>query len=577
MNRFRIKIVGESGTGLLSTGEIITKSIEAMGFNIVTDREYQSLIKGGYSAYTLNVSTDEIHGVSQYGDVMIAIDRASLEAYHSHLKDGGLLIHAYDRVKGIQSILDQLTERGCEVVACKGRELAESLGGSVLMVNVVLIGMLWKVLGFDYKYVEQAVTNKFKNKPKLLAIDLKCLEAGFNTVETKLDLVVPEEPEVDQIVLNGNRAISLGAIHAGCRAFFAYPMSPASTILGFMKEYSHDTGMHVQQVEDEISVAQMVIGAMHAGTRSMGATSGGGFALMTETVSLSGMIECPFVMVIAQRPGPATGMPTWTGQGDLNLAMHAGHGEFPRIVVAVSDPEDCFELIQHAFNLAEEYQSPVMVLTEKVICEGLWSVKPFAQKTVPIKRGLVPEAEWGELENTDRFKITESGLSKRWLPGTSDAYYFANCDEHLEDGSLTEDGEEASKMYAKRNRKLDLIRENLPDPEVYGEAGGADISFVGWGSSRNVMRDTIADLAKAGIKVNYLHASYLHPLRTERIEQFFKENENVHLIEGNYTGQFGDLVEMKTGAKFAGRLLKWDGRPFFLEDTESYIKANLKA
>jgi len=242
------------------------------------------------------------------------------------------------------------------------------------------------------------------------------------------------------------------------------------------------------------------------------------------------------------------------------------------MVIAVSDPADSFELIQHALNFAEEYQIPVIVLSEKVIAETMVTLPPFEQNTVPIKRGLVTGKDLEKLKNTDRYEVTKSGLSKRWLPGTSEAYYFANGDEHKADGTLDE-SEAAGEMYAKRCRKIELIKENTPEPVGYGEPK-ADISFVGWGSTKNTMKDIIKIYESRGIKVNYLHFSYLWPLKTQTLENFFAENKNVHLLEGNHDGQLGGLIEKHTDLKFAGKLLKWNGRPFFIEDVQEYIDKN---
>lgn len=559
MNRMRIKITGESGSGLLSTGDIITKALEEIGFNIVSDREYPSLIKGGYSCYTINISTENIWSLSEQADIMLSLDKQSLEELHDKLKPGGHLIHGYERN------LDKTLEKmDCEVTSVQGRTIAKEQGGSFLMVNVVLIGVLWKVLGLDYKYVEEEVKKKFASKPKLLEIDLRCLKAGYDMAETKFELEIPKAKK-DQIVINGNNAIALGAIHAGCRAYYAYPMSPASSILSYMAKYAKDTGVLVKQAEDEITAAQMTIGSMYAGTRAMTATSGGGYDLMTETVSLAGIIETPMVLCIAQRPGPGTGLPTWTAQADLNLAIHSSHGEFTRLVIAVSNPTDCFDLIQHAFNYAEEFQIPVIVLTEKVIAESLISVDRFEQNKIPIKRGLSTE----EHQNEDRYKITESGISPRWIPGSQEAYYFANGDEHWESGELTEEAEPCRQMYAKRNRKAIALEQALPEPEIIGNPK-AKISFVGWGSSKNTMLDIIAE----NPEVNYLHYAYMYPLKTKVLNQFFKDNSNVHLIEGNYAGQLGQYIEAKTDNKFQGKLLKTNGRPFFLEDIQDYINQN---
>lgn len=576
MNRFRIKIGGASGGGLLSTGEIIIRALRDMGFYAVADREYPSVIKGGHACFTINISDKPVRALSEKVDVLMAMDALSMEKYIDGLKDGGVFVHGHGRVVGVKEVLASAVGRGVMVVGQDARVIAENAGGNVLMKNVVLVGMLWKAMGLDYKFIENEVKRKFASKPRLLAIDLECLKAGYDAAEPVLSL--PFSGGVagsDMIMMDGNHAIALGGIHAGCRAYYAYPMSPSSSILTHMANYADATGMLVKQVEDEISVVNMTLGSMAMGTRALCATSGGGYDLMTETVSLAGIIECPLVVVIAQRPGPATGLPTWTCQSDLHLAVYAAHGEFPRAVIAVSDAEDAFELIQHALNIAEKFQSPVVVLTEKLIAESLWSIKPFKLGTVPIERGLVEDAkELAALVSEDRYRITSDGLSKRWNPGACDAYYHANSDEHLEDGSLTEDAEPARLMIEKRMKKLKLIEEALPEPVVYGEAAGAEISFVGWGSTKNTILDIIDIYKERGIKVNYLHYSYVFPLKLEVARKFFADNSRVCLVEGNYQGQLGIMLEAALGVKFADRLLKWDGRPFFLEDLEKFIEKN---
>lgn len=557
----------------MSTGEIITRALKNLGFYVVAEREYPSVIKGGHACFNINISDRPIRALREKVDVLMSVDLLSLQVYFDHLEDGGILVHGNERVIGMKELEGKIAERGTKVVNLPARTIALDEGGNVLMVNVVLIGMLWKAIGLKYEDIEREVTEKFKDKPRLLAIDLKCLKAGYEKASKIVDLEIPGKvPET--IMMDGNKAISLGAIHCGVRAYYAYPMSPASSILNHMAHYAGKTGMLVKQVEDEISVVNMALGSMLMGTRALAATSGGGYDLMTETVSLAGIIECPLVIVVAQRPGPGTGMPTWTCQSDLNLAIYSSHGEFPRCVIACSDPDSCFDLMQHAFNIAEKFQSPVIVLTEKGIAETNWTIPMFQQRVIPIERGLVAGAELESLVNEDRYRITENGLSKRWLPGTSDAYCFANSDEHLEDGSLTEEAVESAAMISKRLRKGTLIEAALPEPDVFGVESGADISFAGWGSTKNVMLDIIEEYAERGVKVNFLHYSYVWPLKRERALKFFAENKRVFLIEGNHGGQFGKLLEAELGVKFADRLLKYDGRSFFLNDVEKFIDAH---
>ncbi|MDP4008678.1 MAG: 2-oxoacid:acceptor oxidoreductase subunit alpha [Candidatus Peregrinibacteria bacterium] len=608
MFRTTLKIAGESGMGLVSVGTILTKALKNLGFYINMDREYPSLIKGGHSNLQIDFDDDPVHCLSTTIDIVMALDKVGLDAYVDIVREGGVLIHGYEKRELLKDLEDRAAARNVKLVYLPARQVAYSFDGTELMVNMVLLGMLWRVLGFDYAVLEDLVKEQFASKPALLKIDLECLEVGykgefkFEEIDEKVDF--PEmniklpESKPETILVDGNWAIAIGAIQCGVRAYYAYPMSPASSILTHLAEYADETGMLVKQAEDEITSAQMAVGSMFAGTRALVGTSGGGFDLMTETLSLAGMIECPFVVVIAQRPGPATGLPTWTGQGDLNLAIHSSHGEFARIVIAASDQTSCFELIQHAMNYAEIFQVPVVFLTEKVIAETKTTVPVFKQGEIPIERGLVTdEAELATLESADRFRITENGISKRWVPGSTKTFYFGNGDEHKEDGRLTEEAYAAAAMYAKRIRKMDAILEALPEPVVYGfdpdsgtvcdvstpGKGHADacLSFIGWGSTKSTMIDVIEECEKQGVKVNYLHYEYLYPLKTSVLKQFIKANGNVCLIEGNYTGQLGDLIKLKLQDeevlfKFKKQFFKYNGRPFFLEEVMEFIMKNKK-
>jgi 2-oxoglutarate ferredoxin oxidoreductase subunit alpha len=573
--RYRIKIVGFSGSGSLSVGDILAKGFKEMGYYILTDREFPSLIQGGSSAYTMHISDEPIYGMSSEVDMIISMDKKSLIHFFHTLVDGGTWVHGYERLAGMAAVIEEANARKITQIHMPAISTAKECGGNALMANMVMTGLAWKALNMPYEILADRVRAKFAKKPKILAIDLQVLQRAYDGGPVSYDFPNPKNTE-KKIFLDGAHALALGAVHAGLRLYVGYPMSPSTGILKHVAAMAKHENIAFKQAEDEITAAQMTIGGMYAGTRAMTATSGGGFDLMTESLSLVGIMETPWVCIIAQRPGPATGLPTWTGQGDLNLAVYAGHGEYARVVIAVSDPEDSFYLIQHAFNLAEKYQVPVIVLTEKEIVEGgNMTIPVYNQNTIPIERGLVTGEDLKDLVPSDRFKITESGLSKRWIPTSSDAYYFSNGDEHWEDGTLTEDAKQASEMYAKRVRKEQLVLENLPEPEVFGNDKKADISFIGWGSSRKVMRDIIKEYAAKDIVVNYLHFSYVWPIRTARLKQFVAENANVHLIEGNYTGQLGGLLDKHVPIEWKGALKKWDGRTIYLEDVSGYIDDNM--
>ncbi len=582
MARFVIKIAGESGTGIESSGVIVMKALKKMGYWVTADREFPSLIKGGCANYQINFSDRPIKAMSKNHRIGVAVDREGVKSCLETLQPGSLLINGFEKwPRVVKNMEKEAQEKQIEIIHLPATTIAKDNGGSNLMVNVVVLGTLWRVLGFDLTVLKDQVAKQFGKKPQLLEINLRCLQSGYDFIQTLPNINLSDLNEIhpnpedgkQNLLIDGNTALCLGAIHCGVRAYYAYPMSPASSILSYLAKTAFDTGIVVKQAEDEITAAQMALGSMHVGARAFTATSGGGYDLMTETVSLAGMIETPMVVVIAQRPGPATGLPTWTGQGDLNLAIYSSHGEFARVVMACSDPSSAFENIQHAFNLAETFQCPTILLTEKTIAESKTTVSEFQQNKIPITRGLVATEELETVKPSDRYEITDSGVSKRWLPGKSKTIYFANGDEHHEDGSLDET-EGVGDMIWKRVKKIETIRQALPEPEIFGQPSNADISFVGWGSSKNAVLDAIGQ--SLGYKINYLHFTYLWPLKTDKLKEFFANNLNVHLIEGNATGQLGQLIAKEADLKFAGKLLKWNGRSFYLEDVLEYIKSNLK-
>jgi 2-oxoglutarate/2-oxoacid ferredoxin oxidoreductase subunit alpha len=681
--RYAIKIAGESGS-LSTAGNIVIDCLRHLGFYVYCEREFPSLIKGGRANVQINFAKYPIRSLSHKIQVGVALDREGVLDCLDTLGSGSIMINGFERwQKVIKDLPTQIEEKGITMYELPAREITEKLGGSAIMVNTVLVGFLFKVLGLELEPMILALTKQLAKKPDLLEINKNCAKFGYEyelELTNKLDLgnlgennntndrhlehserssvvglnesIVKKDklssntgmgsfaslkmtntPPLppNHIFIDGNSAICLGALQAGCRAHYQYPMSPSTTVLTTFASWADKTGMLVKQAEDEITAIQMALGSMHTGTRAMTATSGGGFDLMTETISLAGMIETPMVCVIVQRPGPATGLPTWTGQADLNLAIHSGHGEYGKLVIACSDVQSCYENIQHAFDLAEKFQIPVMLLSEANIGMSSITVPPFEQNLISINRYLVNEEknsvilseakdpvpvldegtpiEKIKLTPSLRYQITESGVSHRWIPGTDEAIYFANGDEHHEDGSLDE-SLTAGDMIAKRVRKLKTIEDNLPEPELYSslsnsysqneqvvgdnsplegwqsQTDGVDnmattpngdtevastnksISFLGWGSTKSTILDAIDQLAVTNpeITVNYLHFNYMFPLKTTLLKEFLTANPDTILIEGNATGQLGELITAKTGFQFQNKMLKWNGRPFYVEE-----------
>lgn len=559
-NRIRLKIAGESGQGVNSIGEMLAKAVKRSGYEVFAHREYPSLIKGGFSNYQLEISDKPISSPTTKCDLLLCLSRRSVHTYLRTLEKGGILVHSIEEMDFTPGEQEYIQSQDLQVEWVDIVQLAESAGGLRIMSNMVGTGILAGIIGVDMQVLENLIGEFFGDKPDMLEQNKNCLRSGFeHPIRTETDITLAthlqSNPAISQhMLISGNEAMGLGAIASGVRAFFSYPMTPTSNILSFLARHEKETGMLVKQAEDEIMAAQMTLGAMHAGTRAMVATSGGGFDLMTETISLSGMIECPLVLILGQRPGPATGLPTWTSTGDLNLAIYAGHGEFPRCVMAASNAKTSFKLVGEAMNIAEKYQLPVIVLTEKQVAESLFSVDEFP--VVQIDRGLTPNGDGHE-----RYELTDSGVSPRWLPGSEGNTYVANSDEHLSDGTVTENADRAEEMQDKRMRKLDTLKAALPEPELFGEQSG-DTLFVGWGSVKNAVIDAMHQ--DSGI--SYLHYEYIYPLRAEKLMSIKGNFKRVILVENNFLGQLGQLITQNTGFMFSEKLLKYDGRPLSVED-----------
>lgn len=576
LHRYTLKASGESGQGVNSVGEILAKSLKESGLYTFGYREYPSLIKGGYASHQIDISDQPMTAPSAKTDFLLCMSRMSFHKYLDSVRPGGIVIHNLRQLEISDSEKNLIAERKLQIAYVPAEAMAIETGGKSVMANVILIGVLWQVLGLDLEPVKAVLRHEFTRKPEYIEPNVACLERGYKEVlpgieKVRLPFTLVPVREADAL-LTGNALLSLGAIAAGVRAYYAYPMTPSSSILSYLANAYHQTGMLVKQVEDEISVAQMAIGSMFAGTRALVATSGGGFDLMTESVTMAAMTETPFVCILGQRPGPATGLPTWTAAGDLNVAVYAGHGEYSRCVVALSDAESAYTLIQQAFNIAEKFQTVVIVLTEKEIAESLFQMTELPA-TLPIERGLVPAEQLDTMKSSDRYRMSDNGVSPRWLPGQSDAVFDANTDEHVGDGTLTEEAGPSKLMYDKRLRKQAAIEAELPEPMIYGPAQ-ADVSFVGWGSPKNTVVDVMTAWNKSHPEktLNYLHYEYVFPLRTKTFMEFVEQAKRVVLIENNAFGQLGALITQHTGYQFQERFLKYDGRPFFVEDVIEYLE-----
>ncbi|GIW58905.1 MAG: 2-oxoacid:ferredoxin oxidoreductase subunit alpha [Candidatus Dojkabacteria bacterium] len=568
-NRFSVKIVGESGQGINLMGEVLSKAFLELGYYVFGYREYPSLIKGGSASYQLDISAQNINSSFKSSNVIIGLSRIALSQYLSDISDGGIIIHNVVKFQKSEAENHILKSKNASEEFIDTNSLLDKLNLNYRYANTFLVSLIWARLGFDVEILQEIFKEYFKERDDILENNLTCINLGFeegsnqSLVEHGLD---KPEKKANLEIMTGNEAIARSAIACGVRAFYAYPMTPASSILEYLANNAINTGMIVKQAEDEITAAQMTLGSMFMGTRAMTATSGGGFDLMTETISLAGMTETPFVCVLAQRPGPATGLPTWTQAGDLNLAIFAGHGEFPRCVLACSDLESCHRLTQQAFNIAEYFQIPVIVLTEKHIAESYFT-KDTNFENLPIIRNLVEGKALEKLSPNDRYQFTDSGVSKRWVIGASKATFLANSDEHSEDGSVTEDASLAQQMYEKRMKKYTGLLKVIPEPTLFGKTSG-EFLLIGWGSVKLSVLDAINFADK---NVSYLHLEVLHPLDIAKLSNIMGRFKKYIAIEQNYLGQMSKILEMELKISFTDKWLKYDGRPFFVDEVIKYI------
>ncbi|MEA2070358.1 MAG: 2-oxoacid:acceptor oxidoreductase subunit alpha, partial [Asgard group archaeon] len=426
-------------------------------------------------------------------------------------------------------------------------------------------GVIAKILDVEKKLVKKYVTEAFEDKgKKILNKNYEALNKGYEIsknliTEKSITCSLTKDQEIAEYILyNGAETVGMGAIAGGCNFICSYPMSPSTGVLVFLANHSHEFDILVEQAEDEIAAINSGLGAFYAGGRSMITTSGGGLALMGEGISLSGMTETPIVMHVAQRPGPATGLPTQTEQGDLELVMHSGHGFFPRIILAPGTLEEAFYLTQKAFNLADKYQVPVIVLTDQFLMDLHYNFPKLSLENLEIINHVVTTAK-----DYQRYKYTKNGISPRGIPGNGKGLVRADSDEHDQDGFITEDLDTTRiKMVEKRRKKFQTIQEDTIPPTLIGEEEYS-ILLVGWGSVFPAVTEALGELQKE--EVSFLHFSQVFPL-PEEAEKYLKQADKIVLIENNSSGQFGKHLQKYIGIKPNHEILKYNGMPFSVEE-----------
>ena len=571
-------IGGEAGDGINSTGKIFAQALSRAGRHVFTSKDFASRIRGGYTAYKVRSSVDAVESVVDRLDILIALTQRTVDENLDELHDGSVII--YDGERTMMSDFEAPGEMtGLDVPL---KRLAEEAGGAIMR-NIVALGAACEVTGFDIAYLDESLEKRFGGKGQAIVDNNK--EAarlgtefvrGEMAVETDYDIDTTDD---DLVLLNGDEAVGMGALAAGCRFYAGYPITPATDVMEYLKGRIEDYGGIVVQAEDELSAVNMALGAARAGARSMTATSGPGIDLMTETFGLVATSETPLVICNVMRSGPSTGMPTKQEQGDLEAMLYGGHGEVPRFVLAPTTVSECFHKTVEAFNLAEKYQLPVYLTADLALAvtEQTFEPEEFDMDDVEIDRGKVVDEEsieeWTDGKGQFRpHAVTDDGISPRALPGTADGAHMSTGLEHDELGRRTEEQEMRVQQVDKRDRKVETAVER--EDWSYREFGDpdADTLVVSWGSNEGAVRDAIELLAADGIDVRFLSVPYVFPRpdMTDEVEAA----DDVIVVECNATGQFADLVEHDALTRVE-RINKYDGVRFKADELAEEVRAVL--
>ncbi|MEW6599990.1 MAG: 2-oxoacid:acceptor oxidoreductase subunit alpha [Nitrospirota bacterium] len=568
---YSIKIGGEAGQGIQTIGGTLAKVFARSGLHVFTHQDYESRIRGGHNFYQVRVADQPVMSSRKKIDILVAMDRESISLHETELNKNGLIIYDSDALR-------QKHDKP-HFLDVPFMKLAVDHGGTKIMANTVAIGSVLGMLGMGLDVLIGSFGEIFGKKgAEVISGNTNAAKAGHEyTIKNCLSCSFHTYGDVQpsKMLINGNDAIGLGALASGVKFYAAYPMTPSTGIMNYIAGKEAEYGVIVEQAEDEIAAINMALGASYAGARSMTGTSGGGFALMVEGLSLAGITETPLVIAIVQRPGPATGFPTRTEQGDLQFALYSAHGEFPRVIYAPGTPEQAFYLTNSAFELSEKYHVPVIVLSDQYLADSEWTFDKFDLEKIHYSDMRLKGGELSGMPDYKRHAYTETGVTRLAVPGDSHHLVVTDSDEHDEEGHMVEDAETRVKMMDKRLfRKISLIREEIGPPVFYGSSG-PDIVLVGWGSTFGLLKEAV-DMMTQKNKIAVLHFSQLYPFPSTGKFDYLDILNKAKLaicVENNATGQFARLMRTETGYDFRYRINKFDGRPFTLDELVEEIMA----
>lgn len=568
------KIGGQAGEGAMVTGRTLGKAFTRGGLNVIGYPEYPSLIRGGHNTYQVRVSNEKVYSPTQKTDIIVALNKDAIVFHKDRISENGAII--YDEAIDVSSIQFRPDIKKFPIPFAK---IIADLKALPQMKNTITLGATLALIDYPFEKIDSVLTDEFKRKgDEVVRQNVAVAKAGFDHVKSNFKTAefhkkIKPVSDKRKILIGGNEAAGFGAIKGGLKLFASYPMTPASTLMHFIAEKEEDFNIVMKHTEDEISAMNYAVAAGFAGARSMCSTSGGGFSLKAEALGFAAESESPVTVYLCQRPGPSTSMPTWTEQGDLKFAASASQGEFIRVILAPGDVEESFALSAKALNLAEKYQIPVIIMSDKFLGETHFSADRFDESQIRIERGKIaknlPALKPGE--RFKRYSFSKDGVSPRPLPGEPNGMHVCTSYEHDEHGFSSESFTNRAKMVQKRAKKLKYVLEELDPPKIFGEQDG-EVSLICWGSQKLPALDALKLLSAAGIKANVIHFSNVFPLDAKKIKSLLKMCRKSIVLENNSTGQFAGMLKEYVGFKPNYKMLKYDGRQFFAEQIFEEVK-----
>ncbi len=564
-----IVLCGAAGQGIKTVEQFLTHALFQDGYNVATTKEYMSRVRGGTNSTEIRISSNRVSAFVDRIDIFIPLNKTAIARQRKRITSDTIII---GEPENISNEIDLAKHKVIEVSWSK---IAEEIGNKIYS-NVIAAGLIAELFNLDKEIGRKYLRDRFASKgEEIIENNFKAFNKGCEIAdeiikEKGLKIAIKKDPKNSKMSMyDGASVVGMGAIAGGCNFICSYPMSPSTGVLIFLAKHSDEFEILVEQAEDEIAAINAGLGAAYAGARALVSTSGGGFALMGEGISLSGMIETPIVIHVAQRPGPATGLPTRTEQGDLELVLYSGHGDFPRIILAPGSLEDAFSVTQKAFNMAEKYQTPVIILTDQFFMDLYYNFSPPDISQFTIENTVVKTTK-----DYQRYKLTKDGISPRGIPGFGEGLVRADSDEHDEDGFITEDLDGVRiKMVEKRFNKLAEITKNVIPPDLLGSKDYKTL-VIGWGSTYTAIKEAIETIGRDDI--GFLYFKQVYPLHPDT-RKWLKKAEKLIIVENNVTSQFGKLIHLFADIKIKNKILKFNGMPFSVEELIEKIKKIVEA